>query len=149
MSQRQRTRFLWLMLAVVGANYLAQIPYYLHLYYFPHGALPSARGVALLGFTLIWFVAGVVGLALRRAAGYWLLGAYFVTVVIFYLHGLINQVTHGYPPTLFLHLNDPILTVVFAIGDLNLLLCAVFVVILARYRRDLIAPVPAAPLASA
>jgi hypothetical protein len=140
MSQRQRTRYFWLMLAVVGANYLAQIPYYLHLYYFPHGALPSARGVALLGFTLIWFVAGIVGLALRRAAGYWLLGAYLVTVVVFYLHGLINQVIHGYPPALFPHLNDPILTVVFAIGYLNLLLCAVFVVILARYRRDLVAP---------
>ncbi|HEU5345658.1 MAG TPA: hypothetical protein VFU60_15030 [Ktedonobacterales bacterium] len=144
MSERQRARFLWLMGAVVGANYLAQIPYYLHLYYFPHGALPSARGVALLGFTLIWFMAGIAGLALRRAPGYWLLGAYLVTVVIFYLHGLITQVTHGYPPTLFIHLNDPILTVVFAIGYCNMLLGALFIVILARHYRALVASPPAA-----
>lgn len=146
MSELQRVRLLWLMGAVVGANYLAQIPYYLHLYYFPHGALPSARGVALLGYTLIWFVVGIAGLALRRAAGYWLLGAYLVTVVGFYLHGLITQVTHGYPPALFLHLNDPILTVVFAIGYFNMLFGALFIVILARHYRALVAP-PAATLA--
>lgn len=140
MTELQRARFLWLMGVVVGANYLAQIPYYLHLYYFPHGALPSARGVALLGYTLIWFVMGIAGLALRRAAGYWLLGAYLVTMVIFYLHGLVIQIAHGYPPVLFLHLNDPILTVVFAIGYLNMLCGALFIVILARHYRALVAP---------
>ncbi len=31
-STQQRTRFLWLVLVVVGANYVAQIPYYLDVY---------------------------------------------------------------------------------------------------------------------
>ena len=137
---RQRRVFLWLVLAVVGANYLAQIPYYLDVYYFPHGAPPSLSGSILLGLTFVWFLAGYTRLAAGSAKGYWLLLSFLVTEVFFYAHNMFIQVTHGYP--LFLHLlaRDAILTVVFDIGYLNMLLGACFIAYLLLHRRDLIAP---------
>ena len=134
----QRTRLLGPLLVVVGANYLAQIPYYLHLYYFPHGTLPSAQGVALLGVTCAWFLVGYVGLALRRAAGYWLLLAFLLTEVSFYARGVIIRVTNGYPAFQNMQTHDPVLLVVYGIGYLNMVMDACFVAALLWYRRALI-----------
>ncbi|WP_206915906.1 hypothetical protein [Alicyclobacillus suci] len=39
-------------------NYVAQVPYYFHQYYFPHHIAPNWSGVALLVLTLIWFLVG-------------------------------------------------------------------------------------------
>lgn len=123
MSQAMRRRrvFLWAVLLVVGANYLAQIPYYLHLYYFPHGALPSLLGSILLGLTLAWFLAGALGFARGRAWGYWLLAMFLLTEVSFYALNMLNQALHGIPPFFHLQTHDPILFVVFGIGYLNML----------------------------
>ena len=52
-SVQHQGLFLLLLLGVVVANYLVQILYYLHLYYFPRGALPSVGGTLLLGLTFI------------------------------------------------------------------------------------------------
>lgn len=131
------------MLWVVLANYLAQIPYYLRLYYFPHGAPPSLSGTALLTLTLVWFLAGYTGMVRGWTIGYWLLLAYFATVAIFYLRNMLTQVTHGYPP--FLHVfneRDPILFVVFAIGYVNMLAAIYFVYFLLRHRRSLLLRAP-------
>ncbi len=133
------------MLCVVLANYLAQIPYYLHLYYFPHGAPPSRSGTALLTLTLVWFLAGFAGTLRRWTAAYWVLVAYFVTVATFYLRNMLTQVTHGYPP--FLHVwgeHDPILFVVFGIGYVNMLAALFFLYFLLRRHRSLLHTPPAA-----
>ncbi len=139
MSQayRGRTRFLRAVLIVVGANYLAQIPYYLHLYYFPHGALPSLATSALLGLTLAWFLAGYVSLAQGNGKGYWLLLSFLATEVFFYAYNIVNQVRHGFPPFMHLQSRDPILLVVFSIGYVNLLAGCYFLSYLARHHRDL------------
>lgn len=138
-TRQQSALVFRLMLGVVLANYLAQIPYYLRLYYFPHGAPPSPSGTALLTLTLLWFLAGFAGTVHRWAPGYWLLLAYFATVVIFYSRNMLTQVTHGYPP--FLHVwgeRDPILFVVFAIGYVNMLAGIYFVYFLIGHRRSLL-----------
>jgi hypothetical protein len=147
-ADQWRTRFLWLTLMVVGANYLAQIPYYLDVYYFPHGAAPSLSGSFLLGLTFVWFLVGYLRLRKGSVKGYWLLLSFLVTEVFFYAHNMFIQVMHGYPPFLHLQARDPILTVVFDIGYLNMLLGAYFIYALLRHRRDLIAP-PAATALSA
>ena len=139
-SHQQRRLFLWLVLAVVGANYLAQIPYYLDVYYFPHGAPPALSGSILLGLTCVWFLVGYMRLAAGSAKGYWLLLSFLVTEVFFYAHNMFIQVTHGYPPFLHLLARDAILTIVFDIGYLNMLLGVCFIVYLLRHRRDLIPP---------
>lgn len=133
---RWRTWFLWAVLVVVGANYLAQIPYYLHLYYIPHGALPSLRGSILLGLTLAWFLAGAIGFARGRAWGYWLLATFLLTEVSFYALNMLNQAQHGFPPFFHLQTRDPILFAVFGIGYLNMLAGACFLFVLLLRHAD-------------
>ncbi|HEX8996465.1 MAG TPA: hypothetical protein VF812_10575 [Ktedonobacterales bacterium] len=135
---RQRTIFLWLTLIVVGANYLAQIPYYLHLYYFPHGALPNARGSLLLGLTLVWFLAGYSELARGRALGYWLLLTFLLTEVVFYAHGIYIRVTNGFPALEDMQTHDLLLQIVFGIGYLNMVAGAFFLLYLLRHHRALV-----------
>jgi len=91
--------FLRVVLAVVLANYLAQIPYYLYLYYFPTGAPPRLTGTLLLGLTLAWFLAGYVGLTRGSRAGYWLLLAFLATEVGFYSWNMLIQVTQATRPS--------------------------------------------------
>lgn len=134
---RRNRRFLWLTLVVVGANYLAQIPYYLHLYYFPHGLPPSASGVALMGLTLLWFAAGWLGLARGHTAGYWLLLTFLLTEVSFYAHGIVNRVVNGYPAFQEMQTHDTLLLVVFSIGYLNMLVGVYLLAYLLRHRRTL------------
>lgn len=137
--RRQCARFLWLLLAVVGANYLAQIPYYLHLYYLPHGLAPSASGVALLGATCAWFLVGYIGLARGREAGYWLLLAFLLTEVGFYAHGILIRVSNGAPAFQNMQTHDPLLLIVFGIGYLNMVMGAFFIFALLRHRGALLA----------
>lgn len=135
MSRLSHRLFLWLLLAVVGGNYLAQIPYYLDVYYFPRGAAPAWGGSLLLGATLVWFLAGYLLLARGSRVGYWLVFSYLLTVVSFYLHNMIIQVTNGFPPFFHLQARDPILFAVFGIGYLNLICGIGFLIYLPlRYR---------------
>jgi hypothetical protein len=71
---------MYVILAVVGVNYVAQVPYYLHLYYFPHRALPPLVGTIMLLATLVWFLLGWMLLMRRRSRiGYWLLLTFLLT----------------------------------------------------------------------
>lgn len=117
--------FLACVLLVVGANYLAQVPYYLDVYYWPHHVAPNPAGTLLLGATCAWFLVGYILLARGIRAGYWLCLSFLVVEVGFYLYNMLNQVAHGYPPFLHLIARDAILTVVFDIGYLNML-CGIF-----------------------
>ncbi|HLZ23449.1 MAG TPA: hypothetical protein VKQ30_15150 [Ktedonobacterales bacterium] len=121
-------------LGVVLSNYIAQIPYYLYLYYFPHRAAPAFAGSLLLIATLLWFLAGYIWLARGSRAGYWLLLSFLITEVGFYLHNMVIQVTHGFAPFFHLQSHDPLLFVVFAIGYLNFLAGAYFIYFLLRHR---------------
>lgn len=151
MARSNHRIFLWCVLAVVGGNYLAQIPYYLHIYYFPHGAPPAWGGTLLLGATLAWFLAGFVLLARGKRTGYWLLLAFLLVEVGFYLHNMVIQVTHGFAPFFHLQTGDPILFVVFGIGYLNLLCGLYFLVFLVLRRNTLVTerPQPSSPHALA
>lgn len=138
-TEQQRKHFLWCVLLVVGANYVAQIPYYLHLYYFPHGALPNLRGSLMLGLTLLWFGAGYALLARGRMAGYWLLVSFLVAEVGFYVFNVTNRVANGFPALMDLQTHDPLLWTVFLIGYINMLVGFYFLVYLALNRRELLA----------
>ena len=127
---------MYAILVVVGANYLAQIPYYLHLYFFPHHAAPSLSGTSLLAITFAWFLLGWLLLARRSSqAGFWLLLSFLLTEFVFYAANMANQVAHGFAPFFHLQNPDPLLLTVFAIGYLNMIGAFVFAVFLiARYR---------------
>jgi hypothetical protein len=130
------SRRLAILVAVVFCNYLAQIPYSLHLY----GLSADRRGVVLLGATLVWFVAGV-GLLMRgRAVGYWLLVSFLAVEFVFYFRNEILLIPGGYGmPYHLTHIRDPLLYVVFLIGDVNFLAAGYFLWYLLSNGRHLIA----------
>jgi hypothetical protein len=131
---------MYAILVVVGANYLAQIPYYLYLYYLPHRTLPPLFGTSLLAATFVWFLAGWLLLARRGSqAGYLLLLTFLLTEFIFYFLNMVNQVAHGFAPFFHLQNRDPLLFTVFAIGYLNMVGGFAFIVFLVLRYRSLVA----------
>lgn len=134
--QRSRDKlFKAFVLSVVAVNYLAQIPYYLHLYY-PH-PLPLI-GSSLLGATLVWFLWGYLLFAKATRLGYWLLISYLVVMVAFYLHSTITHIVGGLNPLFFLRDRDPLVGVVLAIGYVNMLAGIYFISFLLRHRDILV-----------
>jgi hypothetical protein len=115
-----KTIFTRILLVVVGANFLAQIPYYIHQYYLPAHAAPAFAGLALMVGVLAWFTVGFMGLIRGTVIGYYLTFAFLVVECLFYLqtqivqfaggHGILFQVWH---PT------NGLLFVVFGLGYIN------------------------------
>src|SRR6266480_4092986 len=93
-SKNIRVQVIILFLLIL-ANFIAQIPYYFHLYYNPNNLLAQAKGGLIMLFVL-------------------------AVEFLFYLWNTLGEVIHGYG--LFFHLNnpDPLLRAVFAIGYVNL-----------------------------
>ena len=126
------------LLVVTLVDYAAQVPYYLVLYYFPHGTAPSARSVLLLGLTLAWFLLGFTGLRARRAWGHLVLLGFLCVEALFYLRAFVSgAVLHQ------LDHPDAVVRAVFVIGYVSGATAAVAAYLLIRYRRVLLAPPPA------
>ncbi len=111
---------------LILANFIAQIPYYLHLYYNPNNLLAQAKGVLLILFVLGVFLLASLLLFKRRALGYWLMVVFLAVEFLFYLWNTLGEVIHGYG--LFFYLNNPdlLLRAVFAIGYTNLFVSGYF-----------------------
>lgn len=106
------------LLCVVLLNYVTQIPYYLHQYYYPYHEAPNWSGAALLALTLIWFLAGYIRFLGGKRYGWSLLLSFLAAQIIFYGHSwLLSFVGGGAIAQLRTH--SPFLLVVFLIGDLN------------------------------
>jgi hypothetical protein len=91
MTRRDGVQLL-VLVVVVLANYLAQIPYSLHLY----GSSLSGRGALLLGATFTWFAASAALLLRGRAAGYWLLLSFLAVEFAFYFRNEVLLIPAGY-----------------------------------------------------
>lgn len=63
-----------ILFVLILANFIAQIPYYLHLYYHPNNLLAQAKGVLLLSFVFVVFLLASLLLFKGRVLGYWLHG---------------------------------------------------------------------------
>jgi hypothetical protein len=118
-SKNIRIQVIILFLLIL-ANFVAQIPYYLHLYYNPNNVLAQARGGLLLLFVFGVFLLASILLFKRQVLGYWLMVMFLAVEFLFYLWNTVGEVMHGYG--LFFHLNNPdlLLRAVFAIGYVNL-----------------------------
>lgn len=115
MSTNKRPELLPLFIIVI-LNYLAQIPYDIHLY---HGYF-NIFGTILLLITLVWFLVGYYLIYKRKKFGYWLLVSFLLVQVIFYFQNEIVLSFFGYGIMYhFLHTRDVILLSVFFIGDIN------------------------------
>jgi hypothetical protein len=128
---------LWLRVLpwVVGLNYLAQIPYYFHQYYFRGRVSPNWWGVGLLGLTAIWFVVGFARYKKLKTDGAFVLGSFLVTQALFYLH---SAVFSFWSKGMLAQLANPswFLKVIFGIGYLNGLVAAICLYFLWQNRAD-------------
>ncbi len=118
-SKNIRVQVIILFLLIL-ANFIAQIPYYFHLYYNPNNLLAQAKGGLIMLFVFAAFLLASTLLFKRRALGYWLMLIFLTVEFLFYLWNTLGEVIHGYG--LFFHLNNPdlLLRAVFAIGYVNL-----------------------------
>jgi hypothetical protein len=105
---------------LILANFIAQIPYYFHLYYNPNNVFAQAKGGLIMLFVFGVFLLASVLLFKRQVLGYWLMVIFLTVEFLFYLWNTLGEVMHGYG--LFFHLNNPdlLLRGVFAIGYVNL-----------------------------
>ena len=115
MNSNKRIVLLPLFIIVI-LNYLAQIPYDIHLY---HGHF-SILGTILLFLTFVWFFIGYLLTKKRKKTSYWLLLSFLLVQVIFYFYNEIVLSFYGYGIMYhFFHSKDWILWSVFFIGDIN------------------------------
>ena len=116
---------------VVALNYVAQVPYALHLY----GTRVNPTGVVLLGITLAWFAVAWLAFRRRRPWGFWLLLGYALAQVLFYLNSEVVQSLRGFGlPYHLLRTADPIVWWTFLVGDLNFVAACAAVIVLVRSR---------------
>ena len=117
--------WLHVLLVVVLANYLAQIVYYLDLYYPQPMAIP---GTVLLGLTFVWFLAGYVGTRRGWWIGRLILLAYLLAMVGFYVANTYGLLVHGYGLLWHFQHHDLPVRMVFAVGYLNMFVGALAVI---------------------
>ncbi len=116
----------------VVANYVAQVPYALHLY----GTRYNLAGTAALALTLAWFLTGFLLLVRQNALGYPLTLSFLLVDFGFYLFNIITSSIHGFGPLYHLsRLDDPILWVVFLVGYVNFVAAGYLIWQLLRGRR--------------
>ena len=115
---------------LILANFLAQIPYYLHLYYNPNNLLAQLRGGYLLLIVFAVFLLASFLLFKRTVIGYWLMVMFLAVEFLFYLWNTLGAVIHGYGFLYHLANPDLILRAVFAIGYVNLFVSGYFLCLL-------------------
>jgi hypothetical protein len=115
---------------LILANFLAQIPYYLQLYYNPNNLLAQLRGGYLLLIVFAVFLLASLLLFKRTVIGYWLMVMFLAVEFLFYVWNTLGGVLHGYGFLYHLANPDLILRAVFAIGYVNLFVSGYFLCLL-------------------
>ena len=120
---------------VTLANFIAQIPYTIHLYGVAKLFMLS-RGFLLMDIVFAMLMIGYIRFMKREWIGYWLLVVFLSLEFLFYLWNFIGSLLHGYG--LFFQLFNPdlILTIVFIIGYLNLFASGYFLFLLTFKRKS-------------
>jgi hypothetical protein len=122
----------WLFVGTTVANYIWQIPYYVH-FYAVQGRWPAPLAVMFL-VTFAWFAVAAFLLYRRRRGGLASMVAFLVVLVGFYV---LHNISGAF--VVDLSLSDPILFIASVLGYLNTLAGIVFLVHLIRRRRDVAA----------
>lgn len=134
MGTNKIMRQVGILFALVLANFMAQIPYFFHLYYRSQPLFISMRSFLVLGFVFAFFLAASFLLFYRQRIGYFLMVAFLSVEFLFYLWGLVGSTLHGY--MLFFQLNNPdlLLRIVYSIGYLNFFASGYFLYLILRHR---------------
>ncbi len=131
MPQRFKVFHWRILFWVTIANYVAQIPYYLYSYYFPHHVIPTASSLVLLGLTLLWFLTGYFRLGNGLKYGHALLLSFLLVEALFYLFSLISG-------AFLFQIQSPqaILRFVFVVGYISGAIAAYYSYLLLRDRKN-------------
>lgn len=107
------------LLVVTTANYVWQVPYYLH-FYGRLGIGPGGLTVPLL-LTFLWFLVAFVLLVTRRRGGVPAIASFLVVEALFYLvHNISGAAGHDLPA------GDVVLLIASLLGYLNALASVLF-----------------------
>lgn len=136
MNKSLRLQF-GLLLAILLANFIAQVPYAIHLYGVSRLSVISV-GWLMMAAVFLLFLCGTILFIIRRSTGYWLLLLFVTLDFLFYLWNFVGSIVRGYGAFFQLANPDPLLRLVFAIGYLNFLAAGYCLVLLAGRRRDLL-----------
>ncbi len=115
-------------------NFLAQIPYFFHLYFRSQPLIISMRSFLILGAVFAFFLTTASLLFKGHTLGYPLMIIFLATEFLFYLYGLGSSKIHGFGPFFQVRNPDILLRVVYSIGYLNLFACGYFLFLLVRHR---------------
>lgn len=126
-----------ILFGIILANFIAQVPYFFHLYY--HKVSDLRRLLNLpMGFVFALFLIGYILFVKHKKTGYWLLIVFLTMEFLFYLWDAIGSVIHGYGLFFQLYNPDLILRIIFAIGYLNLFASGYFLFLLIYRKNELI-----------
>jgi len=130
-SQERRAPWIyWLFVAATAANYLWQIPYYVH-FSAVRGSAPAPLAV-LLPVTFAWFAAAAVQVYRRRPRGFGWMVAFLIVEIGFYI---VHNASGSFARDL--KFSDPILFTASVLGYLSALTAIAFLVYLMRHRVQL------------
>ena len=138
---RKRTVILqsWVCFALVLANFVAQVPYFLHLYAGTQAFAISLRSFLIIGAVFAVFLAAMALLYKGLRAGYWLALLFLAAEFLFYLLGALESTLHGYGLFFQVYNPDLILRVIYSIGYLNLFASGYFLFLVLRFRHYFLA----------
>jgi len=131
-----KRKYLPTLLAAVLLNYAAQIPYYLHQYYFPRHLPPNLLGVALLSATFVWFLAGYSMFIRGKKYGRGLLLSFLTAQVLFYGHAIVFGLVNGSGIVAQLKTHSSFLFVIFLIGYINFTVAAYYLARLLHWKSN-------------
>ncbi len=111
---------LGLCFGLILINFIAQMPYFYHLYAGRQSLALDLRSFAVMGAVFAWFIGSAILLSRGRRSGYWLMVGFLATEFLFYLYNNIGSVRHGFG--LFFQVDNPdlLLRMVYSIGYVNL-----------------------------
>lgn len=123
----------YFLFTVILANFIAQIPYTIHLYGVQRLVALTPGWFAML-FVFLLFLFGFIFLMRKNILGYWILFSFLLMEFLFYLYNETLGFLHGYGIIYHLTHDDPLLKIVFLIGFLNLFASGYFLFLLLSKR---------------
>ena len=124
-----------ILLLSILANFIAQVPYVIHLYGV-RALFTISFGFSLMSSVFALFLIASVLFILRKNIGYWLLVVFLSMEYLFYLWNFVGSIIHGYAPFYHVLNPDPILRVVFIIGYINFFTSGYLLYLLLTHREE-------------
>ena len=123
-----------ILFVLILANFLAQIPYFFHLYFRSQSLLVSIRSFLIMGAVFAFFLTASFLLFKGKIWGYPLMIIFLTIEFLFYLRGVIAATLHGYGLFFQVFNPDPVLRIIYSVGYLNLFASGYFLLLLLLHK---------------